>query len=614
MTRIARLALVDRLARLGLADRLAIVSGAVALAIRVPTLDLPLIEWHGWRQTWTAYTALIYHERGFDLLHPQLPIFGPPFEVPQEFPLVQALGALVMDVGVAPDLAMRVTHLALFFLSAGLLYGLLRYAANATVALAALVFFLFVPTSILWSRASLVEYGATAGAVGFLWAGIVWRDTRRWSLFAVALAAGTIGMLIKPTTPVFWSLPLALWRSPDETAGLVRWIRTRLDPGLIVLGIAPTTVAFAWTKWADAIKTASEAAAFMASSATSNFYYASLADRLDAAIWSRNWLWLTSYDIGLWVMPFFAVGLFAALRSHRRAFWAGVLLAAALPVAVFFGGFYRHEYYWSALTPEFACIVGLGVAWLVARARTLPLRGALAVALVVAFVATENGAADYWRLAHPPLTDYEHVLAHARELAQQTRPDEVALVIGRAYNPDLAYYSRRRVLMLPDENRSDHLLAAISRESYHILFSWDPTIDPTSIARRWAWTGVVGQWTYTLGQKPADLRGAPIMATDEAAAFDAAVRAGRPLLSRPLAVPCALGSQPFPAGASGTWLQIRADPFTRISPTAIFAPVPARTFLYLSPLVTLGQAQGQIFCSGGGAIVIEAAFDAPPPG
>jgi len=594
-------------------DRLAIVIAAAALAIRVPTLDLPIIELHGWRQTWTAYTALLFHEHGIDLLHPQLPIFGPPFEVPQEFPLVQAVGALVMDAGVAPDLAMRLTHLALFFLSAGLLYGLLRHTANATAALAALVFFLFVPTNILWSRASLVEYGATAGALGFLWAGIAWRDTRRWSLLAIALAAGTIGMLIKPTTPVFWSLPLALWRSPGEAAGLAAWIRIRRHPGLIALGIVPTAIAFAWTKWADAIKTASEAAAFIASSATSGFYYASIADRFDAAIWARNWLWLTSYDVGLWVMPFFAVGLFAALRSSRPAFWAGVVLAAALPVAVFFGGFYRHEYYWSALTPELACIVGLGVAWLAARARNPPVRVVLAALLVAAFVATENGAADYWRLAHPPLDDYEHVLAHARELARLSRPDEVALVIGRQYDPGLAYYSRRRVLMLPDENRTDHLLTRVSRESYHVLFSWDPTVDPTFIARRWAWTGVAGQWTYTLGQTPADLRGAAIMATDDTSAFDAAARTGRSLLPRPIAIPCAQGSQPVPTGTAGTWLLVRADPFARISPTALLAPVPARAVLFLSPDVTFGQAEARLFCSGTEAIVIEAAIDAPPP-
>src|SRR4051812_43103734 len=210
--------------RFGGIDLAAFGAGAFALATRIPGLDLPLLEWHGWRQTWTAYTALLFHEDGFDLLHSHLPIFGPPYEVPMEFPVVQAVGALVMDAGVAPDLAMRLTHLALFLLSAALLYGLMKRVASPVAALATLVFFLFVPTNILWSHASLVEYGATAGALGFLWAGIAWRDTKRRSLFVVALLAGTLGMLIKPTTPVFWVLPLVLWRASGEPVGFVQWI------------------------------------------------------------------------------------------------------------------------------------------------------------------------------------------------------------------------------------------------------------------------------------------------------------------------------------------------------------------------------------------------------
>src|SRR5437762_116737 len=51
----------------------------LALVPRLPTLAQPLLEAHGFRQTWTAYTALIYHEQGIDLLHPEMPIFGPRF-------------------------------------------------------------------------------------------------------------------------------------------------------------------------------------------------------------------------------------------------------------------------------------------------------------------------------------------------------------------------------------------------------------------------------------------------------------------------------------------------------------------------------------------------------
>ncbi len=72
----------------------------LAFAIRLPHLDQPLLERHAFRQTQTAYPALPYHGRGISLLHPLLPILGPPFEVSLEFALLQALGSLVMNLDV----------------------------------------------------------------------------------------------------------------------------------------------------------------------------------------------------------------------------------------------------------------------------------------------------------------------------------------------------------------------------------------------------------------------------------------------------------------------------------------------------------------------------------
>ena len=113
---------------------LLLVLAIAALAIRLPALGGPLLEKHPFRQTWTAYTAVIFHETGIDLLHPQLPVYGPPFTHPQEFPLFQALAALVMDLGVPDDLAMRLTALGCFALTTFLLFGLVRHIAGPVVA------------------------------------------------------------------------------------------------------------------------------------------------------------------------------------------------------------------------------------------------------------------------------------------------------------------------------------------------------------------------------------------------------------------------------------------------------------------------------------------------
>ncbi len=96
------------------------------VVVVVTTLGQPLLERHAFRQTQTAYTARIFHEQGIDLIHPKMPVLGEPFEVPFEFPLFQAAASLVMDVGVRDDVAMRLTGLTCFLLTALLLYGLVR--------------------------------------------------------------------------------------------------------------------------------------------------------------------------------------------------------------------------------------------------------------------------------------------------------------------------------------------------------------------------------------------------------------------------------------------------------------------------------------------------------
>ena len=180
----------------------------LATLVRLPTLSQPLQENHGFRQTQTAYTAVIYHEQGVSLLHPKLPVFGAPFEAPFEFPLFQALAAGVMSWGLSADVAMRTTALACFLLSAMLLWGLVRHVGGRVAAMTTLALFLFSPFSLLWSRASMIEYLAVAGALGWLWAGLLWRERRRLVYAAAALTAGLTVMLVKPTTGVFWLLPL----------------------------------------------------------------------------------------------------------------------------------------------------------------------------------------------------------------------------------------------------------------------------------------------------------------------------------------------------------------------------------------------------------------------
>src|ERR1700722_8143624 len=91
---------------------------AIGLLIRLPHLNQPFTALSSFRQTETAYPALIYHEQGINLLNPQLPVLGRPWQVPFEFALFQAMAAVVMNLGVAADLALRESGLICFMATA----------------------------------------------------------------------------------------------------------------------------------------------------------------------------------------------------------------------------------------------------------------------------------------------------------------------------------------------------------------------------------------------------------------------------------------------------------------------------------------------------------------
>ena len=152
----------------------------------------------------------------------------------------------------AEDTSLRLTSLVCFVLTALLLWGLVRYVAGPVSGVAALVAFTFTPFAFLWSRTSMIEYLATAGAVGFAFGLVLWRDRRRPVFFALALAAGLVGMLVKPTTAVFWILP-ALLTDRGRAAE-----RGGAGSGLAASRVAvPLLAAALWTRHADAIKAAS---------------------------------------------------------------------------------------------------------------------------------------------------------------------------------------------------------------------------------------------------------------------------------------------------------------------------------------------------------------------
>ena len=567
-----------------------------------PTLGQPLLERHSFRQTQTAYTARVFHDEGIDLLHPKTPVLGEPFEVPFEFPLFQAAASLVMDAGIRDDVAMRLTGLACFVLTALLLYGLVRHVDGRVSGLAALVAFLATQFAVLWSRTSMIEYLATAGAVGFAWATIAWRDNRRASVGGLALAAGLVGMLVKPTTAVFWVLPALAYRPTTSRPGRQR----RGTVWLVALVLVPLVAALLWTRHTDAVKAASPTTAWLTSDRLGDWTFGSFSDRYERDLWEEIGNRVLDYVLGPAGIALLAVSALALVRSPQRPFWLSIALAAVLPPLVLTSLYFNHDYYLAAVTPALAALIGLGVgyAWRRVRRRTFVIAVSAVVALHLA-TSVHAGKESYWAQAHAD-DPSPWLRPFVQEVVTNTRPGDAVGVVGLDWSPELLYYADRRGLMVVDQLQ-ETMYDAMRADGYRYLFVVDPTKADLTPLTRWPWLGAIGPHTYVIGDDESDMSGAEFVSTDDPSAF----RTATTTLRTTTRIPCGPPTR-LPSGRRGTLLQIENPSRAgRVRISEELAPLPTRRALFVGRRVAGGGLT--LTCFGQPSLVVDV-FDAPPPG
>jgi 4-amino-4-deoxy-L-arabinose transferase-like glycosyltransferase len=510
----------------------------IGLLVRLPHLNGPLLAISSFRQTETAYPALIYHQQGINLLAPQLPVFGQPWQVPFEFPLFQAMGAVIMNLGGAPDWSMRVSSVICFMATAVAIWGLVRHLSTRTAAALALLVFLVAPFDIWWSRASMIEYMATAFSVGYVWAGMIWIDTRQRRFAALAVILGTLAMLVKVTSAVFWIVPLFLYWGAVARPPWRDWLRERLRTSAVLFAV-PLVACVLWTHHADDVKAASPATSWLTSEALVGFNFGSIGQRLDFRQWGKI---LHPLDTLVTGMPFWilAVVCVIAIMRERRAVWVGIILAGVLPVLTFVNLYAVQSYYLAAVTPAAAAVIGYALDAVIRRWRSVPLRAATMAVIVAWLGATLYMQRDFLASSYTtPTPDSAHVLPQAREIDAGTRSGDLIVFDGLQWSPAVPYYARRRGMMLLPVNATPMLLNSLPGQGYTYLYTLTPhpghfSSIALAVFRRWTWFGDVSPHLFRLGTTYSSVASTYVAA--ESGSFRPT--AGTSLLTAPRALAC----------------------------------------------------------------------------
>lgn len=432
----------------------------------LPSLNQELVELHSFRQTQTAWTALIFHQQGIDLFHAKLPVLGPPWELPFEFPLFQALASLVMDVGVPTDPAMRLTGLAMFLLTALAVWRLVARLAGETAGLVSLVTFATSGLALLWSRTSLIEYMVTAAAVGGLYFLVRWHERANWVWWALALGVGIVAMLVKPTTAVMYlpaivALGWSAWRDKEHRpfGSMLRY-----GAALVAVIVIPLAFGYLWTAYADAIKAASPFTAGETSAALWSWNYGTIPQRLSPDTWNLIGGRIDELVLGgapvifdgipvIWTVLAFA----GCFWIRRRAFALAWLGGAFIGPLVFTNLYWVHDYYLIALSPMAAAGIAFGLRWLVLEWRWV-LPPLLGLVLVVAWGMAIQRSQHYWSIQFWETGGGERHLEAADYIDARSNPGDIVVVTGRGgWIPATLYYAQRWGLMVGGD--SDDSLA-----------------------------------------------------------------------------------------------------------------------------------------------------------
>jgi len=443
----------------------AIVFLILALWVMTRAWDASLLDRFQFRQTQTALTADWIRKEGFHLAYP-MPVFGPPWSAPMEFPLYQWLVAILADAtGMSPVSAARTLGI-LFFLSAlPAVYGLAKpVEPDPRRRLLIPAAILTAPVCLFYSRAFMIESCAAALSAWFLYAYVRSLELKGWRWTGITLVTGVLASLVKVTTFALFGIPAIIYTlylvrktTQPNPVGETRSGVLRLTLAAVVPAIPILAATVWWVSFSDAIKASNPIASMLTSKSLSEWHFGTLAQRLDPTVWkfiAHQW---SIGAVSLWATLLLTAALPLIAGSYRRA--------AFLCAAGFFTGpliftnlFAIHEYYYYPAAFFAAAAAGIIIAGLLANPRFSAGLKAIAAVIFIGLQAAGFNADYATTLKHlpappPPMVDL---------VRRVTDKDDVVLIYGWDWNTLIPYYAERRaILMTPSREKDPAVLQEI---------------------------------------------------------------------------------------------------------------------------------------------------------
>jgi 4-amino-4-deoxy-L-arabinose transferase-like glycosyltransferase len=406
----------------------------LAVLLRLYRIDIPLADWHSYRQTDTASVARNFYHHGINLLYPQsdnlLPLSERQIPNPNryfmnEFPIYTAMVAAVYQIFGLSETHARLTTVVISITTIIALYLLTRSLFGRSQATLASLFYAILPFSIFYGRVVLPDQLFVSLSV---WSAYVfWRYltySRKIDLVIFTTLFAT-AILAKPYA-VFLVILFGLSSIDKYRLGFKSYLPIASS---LLLAILPF---LAWRYHVSFYPEGSFATDWLFNGDNIRFTGAYF-----------HWLLLKRVIIlilGGTGFVLLMAGLIKIFSSRSERFVLYYLFAIITYLVVFATGNVTHDYYQLPLIPVISILLALGVKQILALAET-PITKLLHLAVIIILIGF--GLAFSWYDVRGYYQINNGALLVAGERVRDLTPPGSLIIAPYQTDPTFLYYTYR---------------------------------------------------------------------------------------------------------------------------------------------------------------------------
>lgn len=405
----------------------------------------PIVQQYEFVQAKAAITTY-YIAQGGPILRYELPVMGPPWSVPYEFPFYQVASAWTHNLtGMPLEAAGRIVAKIFFYLSCIPLFLIARVLGfTGRTPLVPVTLFLASPIYLYWSRQFMNESTATFFGLAYLATAMLWTKNPGNGKWLLALVFGVAAALAKSTTYSTFGLAAGIFLS-YQLFRAKSFSFAAVTRALTIL-VVPLVAGLLWVRYTDGVKLLNPLAADTHTSAALSQWYLSSnwVERMSGNLW-YHFFRITLHDaIGhraVWILS-----LFVAVYLGKRAwlYWLCSCLFLVAPL-LFTHAHLLHDYYANAN----AVFLVFAAAVLVERAIASEKKwgvwlGTVFFVLVIGYEVRDFMGKGYLQQQERRMPQIDF----AKKLQGIVAPGDVMLMYGEDWCPVIPYYAERRAIMM----------------------------------------------------------------------------------------------------------------------------------------------------------------------